>query len=365
VIPLFQVAMEPDAIRRATDVLVSGYIGQGAQVEAFESAFGALVGSKEPPLSTNSCTSALMLALKLIGVGPGDEVVTTPMTCAATNAAIVSTGATIRWADIDPVTGLIDPEDVKFRLRPNTRCIVAVDWGGRVCDYEALKQFGLPVVEDAAHALLSTQNGRGLPAIGGDYVCWSFQAIKHLTTIDGGALLPPSDQLERGRLLRWYGLNRRSKESFRAGQNIREVGNKWHMHDVSAAVGLGNLGGARARVERCRANADFYDAALAGLCGLPPADAGAAWWLYTVLVDHRNEWVGALKAAGVEAGVAHSRNDRNEGFQKSAARDPRPLPGVDAFDSRQLCIPVGWWVTDEARAEVVAAMAQCAERVCA
>ncbi|MCE3276771.1 MAG: putative PLP-dependent enzyme, partial [Propionibacteriaceae bacterium] len=218
-------------------------------------------------------------------------------------------------------------------------------------------------VEDAAHALLATQNGRGLPAVGGDYVCWSFQAIKHLTTVDGGALLPPVDQLERGRLLRWYGLNRRSKESFRAGQNIREVGNKWHMNDVSAAVGLGNIAGAEARVERCRANAAYYGSALGDVCGLPPVDPGAAWWLYTVLVERRDEWVQAMKACGVEAGVAHSRNDRHDGFARIVAHDNRPLPGVDAFDAAQLCIPVGWWVTDEVRATVADAMAQCADRL--
>jgi len=347
VIPLFKVAMSQHALALASQTLASGFIGQGPRVDAFETAFGQLVDAPVPPLALNSCTSAIELALTLIGVKPGDEVISTPMTCVATNAPILRTGAKIIWADVDPLTGLIDPDDVRPLVWKKTKAIVAVDYGGRVCDYDALKKYGVPVIEDAAHALLSTRRRKPIARCGGDYICWSFQAIKHLTTVDGGALLPPADHLERGRLLRWYGLDRRSNVSFRAGQDIPEIGSKWHMNDVNAAIGVGNLPDVQAHVQRHRDNAAFYAGALSAEVPRPAHDPESAAWLYTVLPDQAQDFTAHMQAAGVEVGPAHARNDFQTAFRPFRGRQ---LPGVTAFHNRQINIPVGWWVTDRDRA---------------
>lgn len=359
-IRLFQVAMSPQASDLVTQTLQSGYIGQGEQVEKFEAAFAHLIEAPFPPLTVNSGTSALDLALHLVGVAPGDEVITTPMTCTATNTGIVNRRANIIWADIDPQTGLIDPEDVARKVTSRTKAIMAVDWAGRACDYAALRRHGIPVIEDAAHALLTRKQGRSIATEGGDYICWSFQAIKHLTTGDGGALLPPPMQLERGRLLRWYGLDRRSTLSFRCDQNICEAGYKYHMNDIAASIGLANLSMAAEIVAAHRENAAWYDHRLADVPGvtLPPPDPEASWWLYTLLVEDRDAFIAFFKERGIEASPVHSRNDKHNAFFFPNG----PLPGVDYFAAHEVAIPVGWWLTTEEREYVAQAVIAWAER---
>lgn len=335
--------MSPEAPARVVDVLTSGYIGQGEQVEAFEKALQDLLGLPGPPLTTNSCTSAIDLALHLIGVGPGDVVITTPVTCTATNSPIVTRGATPIWADVDPHTGLIDPADVARKITPQTKAIMAVDWGGATCDYAVLRGFGVPVIQDAAHSLTA--------GIGGDYACFSFQAIKHLTTGDGGALWAPQDQIERARLLRWYGLDRRSKKDFRCEQDIQEVGYKYHMNDIAAAIGLANIEQVPGLIAATRHNAAEYNYRLAQLPGIesPRWNARSPWWLYTLLVEDRQGFIAYLADHGIAASPVHARNDKHGGFHYPNG----PLPGVDCFASRNAAIPVGWWLTTEERQHII------------
>lgn len=348
--------LTPDANGRS-------YIGQGSRVDEFERGLQELLGLPEPPLSLNSCTSAIELALRLIGVGPGDVVISTPMTCTATNSPAVLLGARIAWADVDPTTGLIDPRSV-YDLRHrglHPKATLAVDWGGRLCDYSALS--GPEVIQDAAHSLL----GYGPPAVyeaQGDYVAYSFQAIKHLTTGDGGALITPSDQTERARLLRWYGLDRRSKQSFRCEQDIQEVGGKWHMNDIAASVGLANLPHARWVVEQHRKNAAWYHDALKDLDGitLPPPDPGSSWWLYCLLTEDRDEFIRFMGECGIECSRVHARNDRHTAFRAACINPDDKLPGVDHFDSHQAAIPVGWFLTESEREQVAEGVRAWAKR---
>jgi len=344
-IPLFKVRMAPEAKELVAQVLDSGYVGQGPKVEEFEQKFAELVDAPHDVLTVNSGTSAIELALHLIGVGPGDEVITTPMTCTASNSGLVTRGAIPVWADVDPVTGLIDAASIGKRMSRKTKAIIAVDWAGEPCDYEALKAFGVPVIEDAAHALLATSHGKSIARVGGDYVCWSFQAIKHLTTGDGGALLVPAQQVERARLLRWYGLDRRSSASFRCEQNIKEVGYKFHMNDVAAAIGLANLPLARDTVEAHRRNADVYCEELGNLGKRRPTPSRrSAWWLYTLLVDNPSTFIAFMKQNNIDTSPVHTRNDKHIAFRRHSEFRGE-LPGVDAFASHEVAIPVGWWLT--------------------
>lgn len=347
--------MSPDAAPAVADVLASGYIGQGSQCEEFERAFGALVGAPEPPLLLNSCTSAIDLALHLIGVGPGDEVISTPITCTATNSPIVTKGARIVWADVDPLTGNIDPLSVVQRITSRTKAIIAVNWAGRPCDYDALRSFGVPVIEDAAHGPYATTGPHG------DYACWSFQAIKHLTTGDGGALLTPPAQMERARLLRWYGLDRRSGQDFRCAQDITEVGYKYQSNDIAAAIGLANLPGMAGAEKQGRKNAAYFCHWLTGLPGIdvPSYIRRCAYWLMTLCVDDRADFIAHLAERGIATSQVHRRNDVHTAF-KSASESRGPLPGVDSFDARQVSIPVGWWVSEAQREYIASVIANWA-----
>lgn len=345
---LFKVGMGEDAIRAASEVLASGYIGQGERVEAFEGALAYYYRLPHRPVTVNSATSGLHLALTMTGVGPGSEVITTPMTCSATNTPIVHLGARIVWADVDPVTGCIDPNSVAGLVSPRTTAIVAVDWAGRPCDYARLRQAapGVPIIQDAAHAGVGA-----LTRPHGDYVVWSYQAIKYLTCGDGGALFCPDP--ERARLLRWYGLDRTSGESFRCAQDITEVGHKWHMNDVAAAIGLANLPTARDNWLQQTRNAAHYATSLPdgqGGLTLPPWDSRCSWWLYTVLVEERERFADFLATHGIETSQVHRRNDVHTAFAAAAWEDPLAVvgrrPGVDEFAARQLAIPVGWWLSN-------------------
>lgn len=342
------------------------YIGQGKVVEHFEGRLAeTLQVAPEDVVTVNSGTSALDLAMHIAGVGPGKPVIATPMTCSATVTPAATKWGQVIWADIDPVTGLITPESVEDRIKWCLRhlgrppaAILAVDWGGRVCDYDAIRKaaqidfmgasYSVPIIQDAAHSFLATDaQGRPVAQSAADFRCFSFQAIKHLTTIDGGALICRDRQnSDRARLLRWYGLDRTSGESFRCSQDIQEPGFKYHMNDVNAAVGLGNLEQVADIVGKHRQNALWYSGAFKSLSGavqVPPHDEGSSCWLYTLLVDDRDGFIAHLRAAEIEASPVHRRCDAHPGFTRHTYGH-MPLPGVNQFAAREVAIPVGWWL---------------------
>jgi len=384
-IRLFNVFMSEGARKNARDVLTPDADGrmnltQGPKVEEFEKAlathFDLNEDRGERPLAMNSCTSALDLALHLAGVGPGDWVISTPMTCSATNGVILNGGARIVWADVDPLSGLINPKSVMSQMNPLIKAIVAVDWSGRRCDFQKLHEAGVPIIEDAAHSLET--RGKLLSIDSGTFVCWSFQAIKHLTTGDGGALwCAKEEDHERAKLLRWYGLDRTQGDSFRCSQNISEVGYKYNMNDLAASIGLGNIQHIEGVLNAHKLNASYYEEKFrrlaVGYCGghrydpeigidarneydrffVPPTpNQFSSWWLYTVLVKNPGVFMQWLKDRGIESSPVHRRNDEHTAFRSW----PSYLPGVDVFSRSEVAIPVGWWLTEDEREQVVEAV---------
>lgn len=348
--------MAPSASDAVSTVLQSGYIAQGPAVEQFENQLARLFGTNDL-VTVNSGTSALHLALHLIGVGPGDEVITTAQTCVATNGGIVLRGATPVFVDVDPHSGLIDPDAVKSAITPKTKAIIAVDWAGHPCEYDALKSHGIPVIQDAAHAVGTVYQSKHIAQTGGDYVCFSFQAIKHLTTGDGGALVVPTDQLERARRLRWFGLERNPEGvRHRFEQDIAESGYKFHMNDIAAAIGLANLPHLAGILERHALNALQLHAMLKGVSGiqLPPKDLRSSWWLFTVKVEDPYAFGDRMAERGIMCSPVHARNDRMTTFGE--ARCVGDLKGLEEFARMQISIPVGWWVTEEDLEEIAEAV---------
>lgn len=356
-IPLFKVRMADEAAAEVAKVLASGYIGQGERCEEFERAFGELVGAPDPPLLLNSCTSAIDLALHTIGVVSGDEVITTPITCFATTAPIIWRGAVPVWCDVDPLTGNADPHDVLNKITPRTKAILVVDWAGRACAYDQLRSAGIPVIEDAAHGPLIEYGGKSTAIAGGDYVCYSHQAIKFLTLGDGGTLITPPDQTERARLLRWYGLNRRSKADFRCEQDIAEVGFKSQSNDIAAAIGLANLPGTERAVALSRQNAEYYTRALANVPGVtvPPFDRGAAYWIYSILVDDRASFSAHMAAKGIAVSPVHRRTDAHSAIA-AVGQWRGTSAGVDYYDEHQCAVPNGWWLSHQQREYIASAI---------
>ena len=352
-IPLFKVHMPESVLEPLAGTLSSGHIGQGPRVEEFEQALSEWFGSQNV-LTVNAGTSALQLALRLANVGASDEVISTPMTCAATNVPILAAGAKVVWADIDPMTGNIDPVDVERKISSRTKAIMAVHWGGYPAEIEELnriaRQHDLIVIEDAAHAFGAKYAGQPIGSHS-DFVCFSFQAIKHLTTGDGGAVVcRDRKSYQRGKLLRWFGIDRESeRRDLRCEEDIAEWGYKFHMNDIAATIGLHQLKFVGGLLQRHRENGAYYRRRLRGLNGLKLLDyrndRESAYWLFTVRVPDRETFVEHLRQSGIIASQVHVRNDFHTAFREFR----QSLPGTAEFASQQVSIPVGWWVTDAER----------------
>lgn len=362
-IPLFKVFMAEDAPRAVEKVLRSGYIGQGPKVEEFERLIEDHLGN--PWVNTlNSATSGLHLALHMFRNGcRSAEVLTTPLTCTATNWAILAAGLKPRWVDVDPMTGNMDLDDLERKIGPNTLAVMLVHWGGYPCDLDRVRQiqerclegqgFLPPVIEDCAHAWGATYKGQPVGTHGNACV-FSFQAIKHLTTGDGGCLVSPDEEhYRRAKLLRWYGLDRESSADFRCAQNAKEWGFKFHMNDIAAAIGVSNFPHAQGLVEKYRANGRFYNERLKGVPGLTmlgdAPDRESSFWVYTVRVQNREGFCRKMKECGVATSQVHARNDLHDCVREFRCE----LPNLDVFSREMICIPCGWWVTEEDREYVV------------
>jgi dTDP-4-amino-4,6-dideoxygalactose transaminase len=350
-IPLFKVHMPPPEalMPRLQAVLYSGQVTEGEHVVEFERRFGRYLG-QDNVLSFYSGTAALHTALLLANVGPGDEVISTALTAEPTNLAIAYTGARPVWADVDPRNGNVTPESIARAMTARTKALVVVHYGGIPAPLAGIRALavdrGLPVIEDAAHALGARYGGR---SIGGhsEYVMFSLQAIKHMTTVDGGMLVCRNgDDLPRGRRLRWFGIDRRAP---RTEVDVSEVGYKYHMNNVNASIGLVQLDYIAPVIERHVANGRWFDRELRDVPGLSPCafetQAEPSYWFYTVLAENRDGLARKLSERGIGNSQAHRRNDRHTVFAASRCE----LPGLDAFYSRMLHIPCGWWVDDAAR----------------
>lgn len=354
-IPLFRVNMPPATVLmpQLQKVLYSSFIAEGEQVAAFEQKFGEYIGNPRV-IALNSGTSALHLALLLAGVRPGDEVISTPITAEPTNMAIRHAGGRIVWADVDPHNGNVTGDSIAVRITPRTKAIMVVHYGGVPAPLRGIQAVSdaqnLPVIEDAAHALGARYAGQPI-GWHSEFVMFSFQAIKHLTTVDGGMLAcRTAAHADRGKLLRWFGIDRHAE---RTTLDVAVVGYKYHMNNVTATIGMVQLDYIQSVIERHIANGRYFDQALRDIHGLETCQwdtaAEPSYWLYTVLVDRQADFIRHIKGHGVAASTVHKRNDLHSVFADSRCA----LPGVDAFYARMVHIPCGWWVSNEDREYIV------------
>lgn len=362
-IPLFKVYMSEDVLEPVKEVLMSGYVGQGDKVEQFEKLLGNFNGNQLVN-TVNSATSGLHLALRLTGGDESrDEILTTPMTCTATNVPILANGFKIKWVDVDLRTLNMDLDDLERKLSPKTRAIMVVHWGGYPVDLNRLKSIQNKcvslyghrpdIIEDCAHSWGSTYEEKRLGNHGNRCV-YSFQAIKHFTTVDGGCIFHPNKQdWHRAKNLRWYGLDRTRSACYRCEQNIEEWGYKFHMNDLNATIGIYNLINADKLVETNKSNGSYYNIALTGIHGLTVLehldDRESAYWIYTLRVQNRDNFVKMMADKGVDVSRVHNRNDEHHCFREFRSA----LPNTEKVCEDMICIPCGWWVTKEDREYIV------------
>ena len=354
-IPLIKTLMPPKEklMPKLESILYSGYIAQGEAVDEFENEFSKFNGNKNC-LSVNSGSSALHVALILAGVKKGDEVISTPITAEPTNTVISQTGAKIVWGDIDLNTGNLCPDSVISKITDKTKAIMAVDYAGTPINIKRFqkieKEYGIPVIQDSAHALGATFRGEKL----GNhfkFTTFSFQAIKHLTTIDGGMVcIKDDEEFEKAKLIRWFGIK---KGISRLENDIKTQGYKYHMNNVNATVGLVQLEQVKKVISQYIENGKYFDAELKGINDLQLMqyyeDTQPSYWLYTMKVKRRSDFIKMMADNGIMASELHKRNDVHSIFSESKCE----LPNVDQFEKEWVHIPCGWWVTPEDRAHIV------------
>ena len=384
IIPLFKVFMANETSEEVSKVLMSGFIGQGPKVEDFESLLKGYFNNSNV-VTTNAATSAEHIALHMLkrpeknvkgyhgvafvenqwdGIGPEDEVLTTPLTCTATNWPILANGMKLKWVDVDPNTCNMDLDDLERKISPTTKVIMVVHWGGYPVDLDRLKEiqekayqlygFKPVVIEDCAHAFGSTYKGTKIGSHGN--ICtFSFQAIKHLTTGDGGcAIFPYENQAKRAKLLRWYGINREdNRKDFRCESDISEYGFKFHMNDINATIGINNLPGVKLNINTTIDNANFYNQELADVSGVTllenKSDRQSSYWIYTMKVERQQDFMDKMKECNIMVSRVHERND----IHSCMSEFKTDLPNLDKLVKEMICIPVGWWVTPEDRQYIV------------
>ncbi len=338
---------------RLEQVLYSGYIAEGEATAEFEKKLSELIGNPYC-LTLNSGTAALHIALKLIGVNEGDEVISTALTAEPTNTTIALTGAKVVFADVDINTGLIAPESIESNISAKTKAIMVVHYAGMVCDMNRInalsEKYDIPVIEDAAHAFMSKYKGEYI-GNNSPYTCFSFQAIKHLTTVDGGLLcLKNEKEYLRAKKMRWFGLD---KKVPRLLADITEAGFKYHMNNVNATIGLVQLEQLEENVLRYIENGKYFDNHLKKIPGVTLIpyyeDTEPSYWLYTLKVKNREVFIKLLGDNGIAASPLHLRNDRHSVFSAKEGN----TPNLDIFYEEFVHIPCGWWLTEEDKEKIV------------
>ena len=346
-INFFNTYISPTAFDSVLRVLQTGFLSEGKIVAEFEAGLSKKAGIINP-VALNSGTAALHLALVVAGIGEGDEVIIPAQTFIATGLAVLMTGATPVFADIQYETGNICPVDVEKKISCRTKAIMPVHWGGYPCDMDELQVIAtnnnLLLIEDAAHAIGATYKNHSIGSIG-DMSCFSFQAIKHLTTGDGGALGCKSLQhYKKAMALRWFGIDRQDSVVGLLGEreyNLKEIGYKYHLNNYAAALGLANLELLQKNLERRREIAATYTSELKNVAGITffndKKDRESAFWLYGFHVENRDAFVNKMNLSEIPVSVVHCGIHKNIVFNHSSKKK---LRGQARFNETQINIPV-------------------------
>ena len=349
-----------EEIAEVVDTLRSGWVTTGPKAKRFEEDFVEFLGDASlQALAVNSATAGLHLALEALGIGPGDEVITTTHTFTATAEVARYLGADVVLVDIDPNTLCIDPQQVEAAITARTKAILPVHYAGLAADMESLlaiaKRHGLKVVEDAAHALPTTCGGRLIGTLDSDVTVFSFYANKTITTGEGGMVVTRDPALaQRMRTMRLHGMSRDAFDRFTAKvpswyYEIVAPGFKYNLTDIAAALGIHQLRRARAFHAQRERLALAYDAALAGLPVITPPRAAPgdqhAWHLYVLrLADDakvgRDALIERLFAAGIGCSVHYIPLHLQPYWRDRYALHPEQFPHSERAYRRMLSLPL-------------------------
>ena len=365
-------------IDSVVDCLRSGWLTSGQKVKAFEQDFARYIGCSHA-LAVNSCTAALHLGLEAVGVQPGDEVITSPMTFAATAAVIEHLGARPVLVDCEAETLNLDATRLAAAITPRTRAIVPVHFAGQPCDMEAIlavaRAHDLAVVEDAAHALPARVRGRLVGTLG-DITCFSFYATKTITTGEGGMVTTDrEDYAARMRIMHLHGMSRdawkRYAQNGSWSYDILAAGFKYNLTDIAASIGIAQLARADAFHARRLEIARAYTAGLSGVRGVRTPvvrdEGGHAWHLYVVqvvpeaLTIDRDEFIRRLVAMNIGVSVHFIPLHVHPYYRDKYGYRPEDFPIAYAAFQRIVSLPLYPKMSDDDVQDVIGAVRSLAE----
>ena len=371
-------AVGQEEMDEVADTLRSGWITTGPKTKLFESRFRDFVGAADS-VGLNSCTAGLHLSLLTLGVGPGDEVITTPMTFTACANVIEHVGATPRLVDVEPDTLNIDPVAIEQAVTPRTRAILAVHYAGHPVDLDPIRDIavhrGLGLIEDAAHAIPARYKG-SLIGSGPNPVSFSFYATKNLTTGEGGMLTGAPELIARARTLGLHGMSRDAWKRYGPGgswfYHVDEPGFKYNMTDIQAAMGLAQLRKLESFQQRRRQIVQAYDRAVAGLASLETPterpEVEHAWHLYvlrlrpgTLRID-RDRFIEELTARNIGTSVHFIPIHLHRYYREKYGYAPSTLPTAWSNYQRMLSLPLHPMLTDQDVDDVIGAVLDVAGR---
>ena len=372
-LPYGHQTIDEDDVRAVADALRSDWLTTGPRVDEFERAFAAAVGTREA-VAVSSGTAALHAGMHALGVGPGDEVIVTPLTFAASANAIVYQGAKPVFADVDADTLLLDPARVAEKITPRTRAVIAVDYAGQPCDYQALREAapGLPILDDACHALGGTDpQGRSVGSLA-DLSTFSLHPVKPITTGEGGVITTDSAEwAARMRVFRNHGITSDHRQRQAQGSwfyEMVELGYNYRLPDVACALGLSQLKRLPAWTRRRQEIARLYDAAFAGdalpaVCPLSVRPGVShAYHLYVLRLDlarlsaDRGVVFQALRAEGIGVNVHYVPVHLHPFYRERFGTGPGLCPVAEAAYEAILSLPVFPAMTDGDAGDVIEAV---------
>ena len=344
---LFHPYVSKNSFKNVKKVLSGRWIGQGPLVDKFELKFKSMFAKKNLCLATGSGTDALHLSYILSGLKKGDEVIAPLFTCTATNIPFLYMGVKIKFADIDPQTMNISVESVKKLITKKTKAVICMHYGGLPCDLDELhaltKKYKIPLIEDAAHALGATYKGKPIGSIS-DFTMFSFQAIKHITTADGGMLcMKNKKMIKKAKRIRWFGIDREKKQKATWENDIFEIGYKYQMTDLGASVGLEGLKEFKKILNYRKNIFDIYLEKLGNnkniICvNKDDGKRTHAAWLFTIISKKKDFIQKKLREKRIETNQVHFRNDKYSIFKKFVKG--KKYPNMDYVENKYLAIPV-------------------------
>lgn len=353
-ISLFGIYRDARMDAAALEVLRSGQIASGSYVKQFAEGFGKLVNQTNV-VTVNDMSSAIQIALRIIGVGPGDEVLAASYACMSTNAPIATSGATAIWVDIDPHTGTLDPAALERAITPRSKAVIVYHLAGYPADIRRIAKIcqerGLKLIEDCDNALLATVDGQQVGGFG-DFAVFSFYPNRQINATEGGALCCRSAaDAERAIKLRRYGID---LSRFRDPQgeidpkcDIPEVGWAATLNNLCSAIGYAQLDDVAGRIAKTRRVAERLTHELTQIRGIevipPQHGASPSYWAFLVKLRNRDMISAGLKKHGAQVSKLHQRTDLYSGFTAM----PQDLPNTKHFLEQVLCLPCGWWMSEE------------------